>query len=237
MADPPGAIEVNRATVAVIIPAYCEEKHVGDVVERTLKQVDHVLVVDDGSSDATTSNAKSAGAHVVTHERNAGKGESIKTGLRYWLERGLRHVIILDADGQHLPEEIARFIAAASGGAALLIGTRMNDVRQMPLVRRTVNRYMSRQISRVCGQDVPDTQCGFRMFSAAVIPDLLDGAARFDYETEVLFIVSRKGGRIESVPISTVYGDEVSSIHPVRDSIRFLKLMRRYEKQGRPASS
>ncbi|MBA3881735.1 MAG: glycosyltransferase family 2 protein [Chthoniobacterales bacterium] len=230
MADSPGAIEVNRATVAAIIPAYCEEKHVGDVVERTLKQVDHVLVVDDGSSDATTSKAGSAGAHVVTHERNAGKGESIKTGLRYWLERGLRHVIILDSDGQHLPEEIARFIAAANGGAALLIGTRMNDVRQMPLVRRMVNRYMSRRISRVCEQDVPDTQCGFRMFSADVIPDLLDGPARFDYETEVLFIVSRKGGKIESVPISTVYGDEVSSIHPIRDSIRFLRLMRRYEK-------
>ena len=227
----PGAIEVNRTTVAAIIPAYCEEKHVGDVVERTLQQVDNVLVVDDGSPDGTTANARAAGAHVVTHTRNVGKGESIKTGLRYWLERGFQHVIILDADGQHLPEEIARFIAAAPMGAALLIGTRMNDVRQMPLVRRMVNRYMSRRISRVCGQDVPDTQCGFRMLSAAVIPDLLEGAARFDYETEALFIVSRKGGKIESVPISTVYGDEVSSIHPVRDTIRFLKLMRRYEKR------
>ena len=227
----PGAIEVNRTTVAAIIPAYCEEKHVGEVVERTLKQVDHVLVVDDGSPDATTANAQAAGAHVVTHARNVGKGESIKTGLRYWLERGIQHVVILDADGQHLPEEIARFIAAAPMGAALLIGTRMNDVRQMPLVRRIVNRYMSRRISRVCGQDVPDTQCGFRMLSAAVIPDLLEGAARFDYETEALFIVSRKGGKIESVPISTVYGDEVSSIHPIRDTIRFLKLMRRYEKK------
>lgn len=232
MTSSPGAIEVNRTTVAAIIPAYCEEKHVGDVVERTLKQVDHVLVVDDGSSDATTANARAAGADVAIHERNIGKGESIMTGLRYWLERGFEHVIILDADGQHLPEEIARFMAAASGGADLLIGTRMNDVRQMPLVRRIVNRYMSRRISRVCGQEVPDTQCGFRMLSAAVIPHLLDGAARFDYETEMLFILSRKGGKIESVPISTVYGDEVSRIHPVRDAIRFLKLMRRYEAQS-----
>lgn len=225
----PAGSAVNRTTVAAIIPAYCEEKHVRDVVERTLHQVDHVVVVDDGSADATTANARAAGADVVTHERNVGKGESIKTGLRYWLERGFQHVVILDADGQHLPEEIARFIAAAPTGAALLIGTRMNDVRQMPLVRRMVNRYMSRRISRVCGQDVPDTQCGFRMLSAAVIPHLLDGAARFEYETEMLFIVSRQGGKIESVPISTVYGDEVSSIHPVRDSIRFFKLMRRYE--------
>ena len=226
----PGASAVNRTTVAAIIPAYFEEKHVADVVERTLKQLDNVLVVDDGSSDATTENARAAGAVVIKHERNAGKGESIKTGLRYWLERGFQHVIILDADGQHLPEEIARFIAAAPAGADLLIGTRMNDVRQMPFVRRVVNRYMSRRISRVCGQDVPDTQCGFRMLTARVIPHVLDGAERFDYETEVLFIVSRNGGRIESVPISTVYGDEVSSIHPVRDTIRFFKLMRRWEK-------
>ena len=220
---------MNRATVAAIIPAYFEEKHVGEVVERTLKQVDNVLVVDDGSTDATSENARAAGAVVIKHERNCGKGETIKTGLRHWLERGFQHVIILDADGQHLPEEIARFIAAAPNGADLLIGTRMNDVRQMPLVRRIVNRYMSRRISRVCGQDVPDTQCGFRMLTARVIPHVLDGAERFDYETEVLFIVSRNGGRIESVPISTVYGDEVSSIHPVKDSIRFLKLMRRWE--------
>ena len=227
----PGANVVNRTTVAAIIPAYFEEKHVADVVERTLRQVDNVLVVDDGSTDATSDNARTAGAVVLKHEQNAGKGESIKTGLRYWLERGFQHVIILDADGQHLPEEIARFIAAAPAGADLLIGTRMNDVRQMPLVRRIVNRYMSRRISRVCKQDVPDTQCGFRMLTARVIPHVLGGAERFDYETEVLFIVSRSGGRIESVPISTVYGDEVSSIHPLRDTIRFLKLMRRWEKK------
>lgn len=227
----PSASVVNRTTVAAIIPAYFEEKHVGSVVERTLQQIDNVLVVDDGSTDATSENARSAGAVVIKHERNSGKGETIKTGLRHWLERGFQHVIILDADGQHLPEEIARFIAAAPGGADLLIGTRMNDVRQMPLVRRIVNRYMSRRISRVCGQDVPDTQCGFRMLSARVIPHVLDGAERFDYETEVLFIVSRNGGRIESVPISTVYGDEVSSIHPVKDTLRFLKLMRRWEKK------
>ena len=230
MDSSPGADAVNRATVAAIIPAYFEEKHVADVVERTRRQVDNGLVVDDGSTDATAENARAAGATVIKHEHNSGKGESIKTGLRYWLDRGFQHVIILDADGQHLPEEIARFIAAAPLGADLLIGTRMSDVRQMPLVRRIVNRYMSRRISRVCKQEVPDTQCGFRMLTARVIPHVLDGAERFDYETEVLFIVSRNGGRIDSVPISTVYGDEVSSIHPVRDSIRFLKLMRRWEK-------
>jgi hypothetical protein len=140
--------------------------------------------------------------------------------------------MILDGDGQHLPEEIERFAAAAAArSAGLLVGTRMNDVRDMPLVRRLVNRYMSRKISRVCGQNIPDTQCGFRMVHRSVIPELLGGADRFDYETEMLILASRKGHRIESVPISTVYSDEVSSIHPVRDTIRFFKLMRRYRKR------
>ncbi len=101
----------------------------------------------------------------------------------------------------------------------------------MPFVRRVVNRWMSHEISQRCGQDIPDTQCGFRLLSAAVIPLLLEGAARFDYETEMLLVVSRQGFKIGAVPISTVYSDEVSSIHPVRDTIRFLKLLRRYPKK------
>ncbi|MEP6955988.1 MAG: glycosyltransferase family 2 protein [Chthoniobacterales bacterium] len=227
----PAAGAVNRTTVAAIIPAYCEEKHIGEVVERTLQQLDHVLVIDDGSADTTADRARAAGAQVIVHEKNAGKGECIKAGLRYWLERSFRHVVILDGDGQHLPEEIARFVAAAASGAHLFVGTRMNDVRAMPLVRRVVNRYMSRRISRVCGQEIPDTQCGFRMLDAAVIPLVLEGAARFDYETEMLIAISRQGFRIDAVPVSTVYADEVSSIHPVRDTLRFLKLIRRYERQ------
>ena len=106
----------------------------------------------------------------------------------------------------------------------------MHDVLHMPFVRRTVNRYMSRRISRLCGQEVPDTQCGYRMIHRSLVPHLLAGTSRFDYETEMLIIASRAGFRIASVPISTIYSDEVSSIHPVRDTIRFFRLMRRYEK-------
>lgn len=224
------AAAVNRTTVGAIIPAYQEERHIGDVVRRTLAQLDHVLVVDDGSTDATAANARDAGAEVLVHAENRGKGEAIKGALRLWLERDLLYAIILDGDGQHLPEEISRFIAAAASGAEVLIGTRMSDVRRMPLLRRLVNRYMSSKISRICGQNIPDTQCGFRMLHRIVVPHLLEGANRFDYETEMLIVSSRQGFRVESVPISTVYRDEVSSIRPVRDTLRFYKLIRRYQK-------
>lgn len=231
MAEHSDAVAIDRINVAAVIPAYLEEKHVGDVVRRTLKQLANVVVVDDGSNDRTADEARSAGADVIVHEQNRGKGESIKSGFRYCLEHGSTYVVILDADGQHLPEEIERFLAAAASGVGeLLIGTRMNDVREMPAMRRMVNRYMSRKISRACGQDIPDTQCGFRMVHRSIIPSLLGGTERFDYETEMLILASRAGCRIASVPISTVYSDEVSSIHPVRDTLRFFKLMRRYKK-------
>ena len=225
---------LDRHHVAAVIPAYHEEAHVGPVAEGTRALLDHVLVVDDGSTDATAERARAAGAEVAVHPENRGKGEAIKTGFRHWLGRPeIEYIIILDADGQHAPAEISRFLAAAAATeAGLFVGTRMQDVAAMPFVRRRVNRYMSHRISLLCGQEVPDTQCGYRMVRRDVAPLLLDGTSRFDYETEMLILTSRAGYRIASVPISTIYSDEVSSIHPVRDTLRFLKLMRRYEKKA-----
>ena len=233
-----------RSQTAAVIPAYQDEKHIGDVVRRTRERLDHVLVVDDGSTDKTAQRAREAGAHVIVHDQNRGKGEAIKTGLSYWLgaanassseqDRQITWVVLLDSDGQHLPEEIDRFLLAAASVSEpmFFIGNRMEDVARMPLARRIVNRYMSAQISRVCGQRIPDTQCGYRMLHRELIPDMLGGGHRFDYETEALIIASRKGYKIESVPITTVYTDQISKIHPGRDSLRFLKMMRRYRRLG-----
>jgi glycosyltransferase involved in cell wall biosynthesis len=225
-------VTMNNSTIAAVIPAYQEEKHVGEVAKRVRSQLEHVLVVDDGSSDGTAQRAQSAGVDVVVHPQNRGKGESIKTGLRYWLDRGSEYVVLLDGDGQHLPEEISHFVDAVSSGsdAKIFIGSRMNNTSTMPLLRRIVNRYMSSKISRVCGQQIPDTQCGFRMLHRDIIPEVLSGASRFEYETEMLIIASRKGYRIASIPITTIYSDEVSSIHPVQDTLRFFKLMRQYSR-------
>jgi glycosyltransferase involved in cell wall biosynthesis len=234
-----------RSQTAAVIPAYQDEKHIGDIVRRTRQRLDHVLVIDDGSTDQTAQCAREAGAQVIVHSENRGKGEAIKTGLCHWLDQEVTWVILLDSDGQHLPEETDRFIeAAASLGApepgakagatrpTFFIGNRMNNLAGMPFIRRVVNRLMSRRISRVCGQEIPDTQCGYRMLDRHLIPELLGGGHRFDYETEVLIIASRKGYRIESVPITTVYTDQVSKIHPVRDALRFFKMMWRHRAIG-----
>ena len=233
-----------RSQTAAVIPAYQDEKHIGDIARRTRERLDHVLVVDDGSTDRTEQCAREAGAEVIVHAQNQGKGEAIKTGLAHWfgvpdLSSGgqngqIMWVILLDSDGQHLPEEIDRFLLAAASVTrpTFFIGNRMDDVARMPRVRRIVNHYMSDQISRVCGQNIPDTQCGYRMLPRELLPDMLGGGHRYDYETEALIIASRKGYKIESVPITTVYTDQISKIHPGRDAIRFLKMMRRYRKRS-----
>jgi len=220
----------DRTNVAALIPAYFEEAQIQAVARRTLAQLDHVLVLDDGSTDRTSDEARKAGAEVIRHEKNQGKGAAIKTGLRELAARDFLYVLILDGDGQHLPEEIPGFIEEANrSGAPFVVGTRMSDLAKMPWVRQMTNRFMSGQISRLCGQPVPDSQCGFRMMRRDVIPHLYCESNNYDYETEMLLIASREGFRIESVPVSTIYGEEKSKIHPVRDTVRFFQLISRYK--------
>jgi glycosyltransferase involved in cell wall biosynthesis len=221
---------VDRTNVAALIPAYYEEVQIQAVARRTLAQLDHVLVLDDGSTDQTSAEARKAGAEVIRHEQNKGKGAAIKTGLRELAARGFLYVLVLDGDGQHLPEEIPAFLEEANrSGSPFVVGTRMSDTRKMPFLRKMTNRFMSAQISRLCGQPVPDSQCGFRMVRRDVIPHLFCESNNYDYETEMLLIASREGFRITSVPVSTIYGEEKSKIHPMRDSIRFFQLISRYK--------
>ena len=223
----------SPAAVTALIPAFCEERFIAAVVAGTLAQpgLRRVLVVDDGSPDQTAELARAAGAEVVVHEVNQGKGAALQTGFRWLLENDADtdYALILDADGQHRPEEVPRFLAAAAKtGSKLLVGNRMDDTSAMPTVRRLTNQGMSASISALCGRRVSDTQCGFRMVHRDLFPLLLGRAARFDYETEMLILAAWRGEQIVDVPVSTVYGEEVSSIHPGRDTARFLRLMGRY---------
>ena len=226
----------TRSNVAALIPGYFEEKHIREIATRTKAQLDRVLVVDDGSTDRTSEEAKAAGVEVIRHEKNAGKGAAIKTGMRALLDApGVEFILILDGDGQHLPAEIPNFLAEANAtGAPMVVGNRMGDVRDMPFVRKCTNRYMSWTISRVIGQRVPDSQCGFRMFHRTLAAEFLSMATiSFDFETEMLALAARRGFRIGAAKVSTIYGDEVSKIHPLRDTVRFFKLLKRLKREAR----
>lgn len=221
----------DPAAAAALIPAYREEAHIGGVVRLTRGQLSTVLVIDDGSPDATAARAREAGAEVIVHAQNAGKGAAIKTGLRVLLERGFEYVVVLDADGQHLPREIARFLEAARNApepCGIWVGNRMGEPGGMPLCRLLTNRFMSWMIGRLCRQPIPDSQCGFRMLRRDLIPHLFCESDSYDYETEMLLVAAHHGHRIGSVPVTTVYADEKSKIRPFRDGLRFWKLLSRY---------
>jgi glycosyltransferase involved in cell wall biosynthesis len=231
---------IDRTKVAALIPAYLEERHIRAVATRTRALLDTVLVVDDGSPDDTTRQARASGAEVIRHEHNQGKGAAIKTGLRALTERpGIEYILILDGDGQHLPEEIPHFIQQAkSSGAPMIVGNRMGDLKKMPLVRRLTNLTMSRLISQACGQAIPDSQCGFRMFRRDLAVAFLScPSTKYDFESEMLVLASRRGCQIAAAPVSTIYGEEKSKIHPLRDTVRFLQLMARLKRSTAEAAA
>jgi glycosyltransferase involved in cell wall biosynthesis len=213
--------------ICAVIPALNEETRILPVLEETLKHVDKVLVIDDGSTDNTGEESKSRGAEVLTHETNLGKGRSLRDGLDWACSNGFDFIITLDADGQHLPEEIPPFTEKAEAGVELVVGNRMTDVETMPWLRKNTNLFMSWLVSKLATAHIPDSQCGFRLISSncwqKISPTI--ETTGFDFESEILIQAGRMGFSVDSVKISTVYGDEKSKINPVTDTIRFFKMV------------
>jgi glycosyltransferase involved in cell wall biosynthesis len=215
----------------VVIPAYHEAAHIADVVRDAAGRVDRVLVVDDGSTDGTAELAREAGADVLRHDINRGKGAALANGLHDAEKHGFDVAITLDGDGQHPPRCIPDFLAAyASTRVPVLVGNRMADPAGMPWIRRLTNRFMSWLISREMGQSVPDTQCGYRLFAREVLPHVPTVAQGFAAESEVLLALGARGIPIGAVPVPTIYGEEHSKIHPLRDTFRFFGMLRRWRR-------
>lgn len=210
--------------IAALIPAFREEKHIAEVVAKTRLHLERVLVVDDGSGDATAELARAAGAEVLVNQRNLGKGASLVVGLNHLFDTGADAAVCLDADGQHAPEEIPRFVRAAVD-ADLVIGNRMADVKDMPFARLWTNRVTSWILSSLAGVTVPDTQCGFRLVRKEAWRGVVVESRNYDFEGEMIVAMGRKGFRVTSVPVSTIYGDEASSINPFVDTVRFFKMV------------
>jgi glycosyltransferase involved in cell wall biosynthesis len=204
-----------------VIPAFNEAASIADVVNGLRGTVEHVIVVDDGSTDGTAARAREAGAEVVEHGRNLGKGQAIRTGMARALEGGFTHVLFLDADMQHLPNEAARLLrAAADTGAEVVIGERQFSRADMPASRYHANRIGSRALSWFVGAPVRDTQCGFRVFRVDALRPLRLRGSGYEIETEMLVKVRRRGGRVATVPVTAVYGGAPSKLRPVRDTTR-----------------
>ena len=216
---------------AALIPAFNEAAAISAVVEGVRPFVERVLVVDDGSSDGTADRARAAGAEVVRHDENRGKGHAVRTGLAGVFAGGFTHVLMLDGDMQHLPQEARLLLAEAErSGADVVIGERMFDRSRMPASRYHANRLGSRALSWFVGVPVRDTQCGFRVFRVDMLRTFALHATGYEIETEMLVKVRRRGGRIATVPVSAVYAGQKSKLRPLPDTTRtcFLAVYYRY---------
>lgn len=210
----------------VILPAFNEAENIANII-RKIKKIDiDVIVVDDGSKDSTSSIAEKEKAYLIRHPRRRGKGTSLKDGFDYARRRGYDIIITMDADGQHGPSEIPLFIKKAKETeASVVVGDRLTDPADMPPIRVLTNRFMSKIISAICHQRIPDTQCGFRLFHRDAINSIEIEARKFEIESELLVKLSRKGYRIESLPIKSIYAGETSQINPIIDAFRFIRFI------------
>lgn len=210
----------------ILIPAYNEERLIGKFLSSIDFPRENIIVVDDGSSDNTSSVSESKGVNTIRHNINKGKGEAHRTGFDYAMKKGAEWVITMDADGQHSSEDIPLFTRAIDRkNWDIIIGERIISTRTMPFLRFLTNSATSFVVSLLCGKRVRDSQSGFRAVRVRLLSSLSLSTRNFQTESEIIIKAGRKGFKIGAVPIKTIYNDSKSYIRPFLDSVRFIILV------------
>ena len=212
--------------ICVIIPTYNESKAIAGLINRINKLGLKVIIIDDGSADDTVKIATACGAQVLANQRNMGKGASLIKGYNFAISQGFDVVISMDGDGQHSPDDLLAFIQKAkNSSSALIVGNRMGMTKGMPALRVVTNFLMSKFISLIVKQHIPDTQCGFRLAKKDLLARIDLSTSKYETESEVLIKAAHLGFKIESIPVETIYSGQKSQINPWVDSLRFLRFM------------
>lgn len=209
--------------ICAIIPALNAERSIATVVAQSRRHIEPVLVINDGSTDATGEVAKEVGATVLRHDVNRGKGAALKTGFAWALAQGFDAVITLDADAQHLPSEIPKFLEAREEtGADLIIGGRSHLFPQMLPRRRLANQFSAACISIASGVRVTDSQSGFRLYSANLLRAIKLRTDGFDMESEVIVRAGRRKLKVVTIPIDLGFVNGIATSHykPLKDTLR-----------------
>lgn len=189
-----------------IIPCYNEEKTIAEVIKKTKKHVNKVIVINDGSTDKTEKKAKKAD-FILTHVVNMGKGLALKTGIEAAIKKKANIIITLDGDMQHNPDDIPKLINKIKKGADIVIGSRELD-KNMPLNLKFGNWFLYKTFKTLFKANIHDTQSGFRAFKAAIYPKLKWTASGYAVETEMLINLNKNNLKYKEIPIKTVYEDK-----------------------------
>lgn len=219
------------SSLILLIPAFNAQGTLAGVLQSLREYSLPILVVNDGSVDATAEVARSAGPlEVLNHPRNRGKGAALLTGMKAAQERGFEQVLTLDADGQHPVESIPAFVSKCSDHPdAILVGNRFADpsIRRMPHIRRLSNGFSSRLISWAARTRIPDAQCGMRVYPIEKTLDLSLESEGYALESEVLVKAGRRGIPVVNVPIACHYpeGTSTSGYRAFVDSWRIAKIV------------
>ena len=216
--------------ICVVIPCYNVAYVLADILAQLKLESVDVVVIDDGSTDATTEIALKYKVKVMKNNHNLGKGASLRKGFDYALSQGYEAIIAMDGDGQHLPSDISNFLKIESvrPDADMIVGSRMSHPAGMPLVRRLTNIFMSGLISWICGQGIPDSQNGFRLIRSRLLGKLELNSNKFEIETEIILKAAAGGAKIISIPITSVYKNHPSGISPLLDTFRFIRFILPY---------
>jgi glycosyltransferase involved in cell wall biosynthesis len=205
-------------SAVALIPAYNCAPTIGTVVEGTLRHLPRVLVVSDGSTDATVGEALKAGAQVLALKRNRGKGRAVAAGLGALLAEGPGAVLFLDGDLQHDPARIPEFLALA-GTHDLVTGVRDLDGGHVPARNRRTNRFFGRLFLKPwTGLDLPDYQCGYRLVSAGLLRRLPPVYSRYALESQMLVLAAKLRARVGVVHLEAIYNGRGSHFRPVPDT-------------------
>ena len=205
-------------SILVCIPAFNEGKIIDKVIKNCLKFVDNVVVCDDGSTDNTHEIADSAGAEVIRHEKNIGKGESLRSLFKFARHSNHDIIVTIDGDGQFLPEEIPKLVKGIEKDKSdLVIGYRFDDTTEMPDYRRFGNKLLDKMTNMVEEISVRDTQSGFRAYSRKVIDDIEFKMKGFGADAEILIDAAKKGYRLSEEKITVIYdtGTKTSTKNPI----------------------
>lgn len=224
----------GKSVIIVGMPAYNEEKYIGSVVLEARQFADEVVVVDDGSSDRTAQVARLAGATVVQHEKNSGYGVTVQTVLAEAKKRNPDVLVLLDADGQHNPDEIASLVKAISSGADVAIGSRKIKSGDIPAYRKfgqKIISYFTRVLSK---STLSDTESGFRAFSRQAIQVLEPKERGMAISAETISEATARGLKITEVPISAIYTRDGSTLNPVKHGMGVLNRVLAMISERRP---